>query len=436
MNPAAADFITALMKDLQASQGKCVVIPGEQAPPQIHAAAYTLNAALGAVGKTVVYTDTVNPMPSEQVADLKSLVGDMNAGKVQWLVMLGVNPMYAAPVDLEFAAAFEKVPNTAHLGSHVDETGAVSVWHVNKAHYLESWSDARVYDGTISIIQPMIAPMYGGHSAHDVLQALLDNPQMSAYDAVLANAKKTYIGSKAGGDFATAWRKALHDGWVDGTAFTAASKTPSAAVAAPAQAPSGGVEIRFLPDPSLYDGRYANVGWLQELPKQITNLSWDNAALMSYATAEGLGATQNDAIKIEVNGRSVIAPVLVAPGHADGAVTVHLGFGRRVEAGRVGAGVGFPSYYLRTADAPYWAGGVQLAKTGDIYDICVTKVDSIEHRGAFAQQDLNVKEYDTEGTYSLPGHEAMERGIIRYATLEEVKEHPELRQTKADRARW
>jgi molybdopterin-containing oxidoreductase family iron-sulfur binding subunit len=418
-NPDAMNFYMALQKDLKANQGKCVVIPGEQAPPEVHAAAYALNAALGNVGKTVIYTDTVNPLPSEQVADLKALVGDMNAGKVQWLVMLGVNPIYSAPVDLEFAAALEKVPNTAHLGSHVDETGAVSVWHVHKAHYLESWSDARAYDGTISIIQPMIAPLYGGHSAHDVLQALLDNPQASAFDAVQANAK-TYIK----GDFPTAWRRALHDGWVEGTAFAGESKTPKASASpSPAPTASGGVEIRFLPDPSLYDGRFANVGWLQELPKQITNLSWDNAALMSLATAEGLGVEQNDAVEITANGRKVIAPVLIVPGHADGAVTVHLGFGRRAEAGRVGAGVGFPSYYLRTADAPYATPGT-LRKTGDIYDICVTKVDTIEHRGAFAQQDLNDKEFDKEGTYSLPGHEAMERAIIRYATLEEVKKNP------------
>jgi MoCo/4Fe-4S cofactor protein with predicted Tat translocation signal len=215
-NPETQSFAAAVLNDLKASGGRCVVIPGEQAPPVVHTAAYVLNAALGAVGKTVIYTDTVNPLPSEQVADLKALVADMNAGKVEWLVMLGANPMYAAPVDLEFAAAFEKVANTVHLGSHVDETGAVSVWHINKAHYLESWSDARAYDGTISIIQPMIAPMYGGHSAHEVLQSLLDAPQASAYDAVQANAK-TYLK----GDFATAWRKALHDGWVDGTAFTA-----------------------------------------------------------------------------------------------------------------------------------------------------------------------------------------------------------------------
>ncbi|MGA1984270.1 MAG: TAT-variant-translocated molybdopterin oxidoreductase [Acidobacteriaceae bacterium] len=427
-------FATAVLADMKASGGNCVVIPGEQAPPEVHAAAYALNVFLGAVGKTVVYTETVNPLPSEQVADFKSLVGDMLAGKVQWLVMLGVNPMYAAPVDLEFAAAFEKVPNTVHLGSHVDETGAVSVWHINQAHYLESWSDARAYDGTISIIQPMIAPLYGGHSAHDVLQMLLDAPQASAFDAVQANAK-TYLK----GDFTTAWRKALHDGWVDGTAFAPGSAKAANTPAAVGQGTgnreqgtgaantnataAGGVEIRFLPDPSLYDGRYANVGWLQELPKQVTNLSWDNAALMSYSTMDNMKLEQNDAVEINVNGRKVIAGALMVPGHADGAVTLHLGFGRGPEAGRAGAGVGFNAYLLRTSDTPYMTAGT-MTRTGDIYDLCVTKVNFTEHRGAFAQQDLNQKEYDVDGLYSLPGHEAMERGIIRYATLAEMKTNP------------
>ncbi len=194
-------------------------------------------------------------MPSEHVSDLKALVADMNAGKVQWLVMLGVNPLYNAPVDLDFEAAFNKVPNTVHLGSHVDETGFYSTWHINKAHYLESWSDARAYDGTISIVQPMIDPLYGGKSAHDVLQTLLD-PSVSAYNAVLANAKTYLMGGAAvrrSCDYGSgcgvqrrarlrvtndqaakaalglaaastpielAWRKALHDGWVANTAFT------------------------------------------------------------------------------------------------------------------------------------------------------------------------------------------------------------------------
>ncbi len=439
-NPDADAFLAAVAADLKQAGGRCVVVPGEQAPPVVHTAAYVLNAALGAVGKTVIYTETVNPMPSEQVADFKSLVADMNAGKVEWLVVLGVNPLYSAPADLEFEAAFNKVPNTVHLGSHVDETGAASVWHINKAHYLESWSDARAYDGTISIIQPMIAPMYGGHSSHEMLQALLDDPQLSAFDAVQANAK-TYIKDA---DFAAAWRRALHDGWVEGTAFAATQGIGAVAAmnALPLRAsmkgangatfnpdktvltlPPGGLEIRFLPDPSLYDGRFANVGWLQELPKQVTNLSWDNAALMSLATMEGLNLNQSDAVEIEVGGRKLIAGALVVPGHADGAVTVHLGLGRRAEAGRVGAGVGFNAYYLRPSDAPYAAVG-RLTKTDGIYDLCVTKVDTIEHRGAFAQQDLNDKESDKQGTYSLPGHEAMERAIIRYATLAEVKANP------------
>ncbi len=422
-NPEAQKFLATVLADLKKSAGRAVVIPGEQATPAVHAAAYALNAAIGAVGKTVVYTETVNPMPSEQVADLKALVADINSGKVQWLVMLGVNPLYSAPADLNFLEAFNKVPNTVHLGSHVDETGSLSTWHINKIHYLESWSDARAYDGTISIIQPMIAPLYNGLSSHDVLQSLLDNPQASAFDVVQANAK-TYLK----GDVGAAWRKALHDGWVEGTAFTAKSGSPSnAAVAAPVQAAgdADSLEILFRPDPSLYDGRFSNVGWLQELPKQVTSMSWDNAALMSMDTLGKLKIDENQPIEISLNGRTVIAPVLMVPGHPDGVVTVHLGLGRRIEAGRVGAGVGFNAYLLRTSDQPLSSFGAKLKKMPGTYDLCVTKVHSIEHRGSFAQHDLAVKLSDKEGAYSLPGHEAMERAIIRYATLDEARKNPD-----------
>jgi molybdopterin-containing oxidoreductase family iron-sulfur binding subunit len=419
-NPDAQKFMTALLADLKANSGKVVVIPGEQAPVAVHAAAYALNSAFGAVGKTVVYTETVNPLPSEQVADLKALVADMNAGKVSWLTILGANPFYSAPADLKFAEAFDKVPTTAHLGTHRDETGFFSTYHINSAHYLESWSDARAYDGTISIIQPMIAPLYDGKSAHDVFQSLLDNPQASAYDAVLANAK-TYIK----GDFAEGWRKALHDGWVEGTAFTAASATPkSGAIAPPAVASGSGYEISFKPDTSLYDGRYGNVGWLQELSKQVTSMSWDNAALVSMATMADLKVEETDLVEITLDGRKVTAPVFMAPGHPDGVITLHLGFGRRVEAGRVGAGVGFDAYKLRTSDAPLYAAGATAKKVPGTYDLCVTKVHNIEHRGAFAQHDLEKPLSDKQGTYSLAGHEAMERAIIRYATLEEAKKNP------------
>jgi MoCo/4Fe-4S cofactor protein with predicted Tat translocation signal len=416
----ASAFFRAVKKDLKGSGGRCVVIPGEQASPAVHVAAYRLNRDLGAIGKTVIYTETVNPLPTEQLADLKSLVGDMNAGKVKWLVMLGVNPLYTAPADLEFAAAMDKVAVTAHLGNQVDETGVISMWHINKAHYLESWSDARAYDGTLTIIQPMIEPLYGGKSAHDILQGLLDNPQASAYDAVVANAK-TYIK----GDFESGWRKALHDGWVDGTAFTAKAGGPGAGTVGsyPFPGSTNGIEINFKHDPSIFDGRFANVGWLQELPKQVTSLSWDNAALMSLDTLGKLNIAENEAIELELNGRKVVAPVLAVPGHPDDVVTVYLGFGRS-EAGRVGSGVGFNAYALRTSDAPTIAQGLKVTRGKGTYDLCVTKVHSIEHRGTYAQHDLEKPLSDKQGTYSLPGHEAEERSIIRYATVTEAKAKP------------
>ena len=470
-NPETSAFLSALLADLKASGGKCVIIPGEQASPTVHLAAYKLNQQFGAIGKTVIYTETVNPMPSEQLADLKSLVGDINAGKVQWLVVLGVNPVYSAPADLEFTAAYNAVPNSVHLGNQYDETGRISTWHINKAHYLESWTDARAYDGTLTVVQPMIEPLYGGHSAHEILQGLLENPQLSAYDLVLANfaANSKGSGSSAapvsrasaqpnisssplpatdangGGNPGSspsatvtpppmpaaagseaAWRKALHDGFVAGTAYTATSKVPGAGGSLPSSpAPAGsGLEILFRNDSSLYDGRFANVGWLQELPKQVTSMSWDNAALMSLVTLQKLGIEENEAVELNLNGRKVIAPVLAVPGHADGCVTVHLGFGRPA-AGRVGSGVGFNSYMLRTSDSPLAAWNLTVKRGGGTYDLCVTKVHSIEHRGAYAQHDLQHPESDKTGTYSLPGHEAQERGIIRYATVSEAKATPD-----------
>ena len=417
-NPDEAAFFQALQTDLKASGGKCVVIPGEQSSPAVHAAAAALNQQLGS--KAVVYTDAVVPMPTLQLADFKNLVGDMNAGKVQWLVILGSNPVYTAPADLDFATALAKVPMTAALGMHMDETGTRVQWHINQAHYLESWSDARAYDGQITIIQPMIDPLYNGVSAHDVFQGLLDNPQASAYDAVAANAK-TYIK----GDYEAGWRKALHDGWVEGTAYPTKSATPVNASYNVAVAPTSGLEIQFKADPSLFDGRYANTGWLQELPKQVTNLSWDNAALMSLDTMYKLGIAENDAVELELNGRKVIAPCLAVPGHPEDCVTVYLGFGRSADAGRVGAGVGFNAYTLRTSDSPLMASGLKITKGKGTYDLCVTKVHSIEHRGAYAQHDLQKPVDSAKSEVSLPGHEAMERGIIRYTTLDQAKKQPD-----------
>jgi len=313
-----------------------------------------------------------------------------------------------------------------HLGSHIDETGEAAHWHINNQHYMEMWSDARAYDGTVSIVQPMIDPMYGGHAAHEFIQSMLEEPDVSAYDAVRANWKAQL--SK--GDFEFNWRKALHDGWIADTAFTPKSVGAKASAqsdeisvqrtATFTNLPSDSVEVAFRPDANVYDGRYANVGWMQEIPRPVTNLSWDNAAQMSFATLEKFGLAEDDAVEIAVGGKKIIAGALAVPGQADGVVVVTLGQGRR--SGRVGGGVGYNAYLIQQSGSPWAQTGAQLRKTGDIYDLCVTKSHHIDQRTV-------ARGGDGSGTHSIEGNEALDRGIIRFATLEEFKADPNFANT-------
>ena len=421
-------YLQGAAADLKASAGRCVVIPGEFAPPEVHLAAFAINEALGNVGKTVVYTDPVNPMPSIQMDDLRSLVADMNAGKVDWLVILNANPVYTAPADLDFVDALNKVGTIVQLSSHPDETSEVAHWHINNQHYLEKWSDARAYDGTVSVVQPMIAPLYDGHSEHEILQSLLDNPDVSPYDAVrttwqnalprggAASAPANTGTAAAASDADFAWRKVLHDGWIGNSAFTPRNVTAKATIAAPAApAAQGTIEVAFRPDEQVYDGRYANVGWLQEIPRPVTNLSWDNAVQMSYATLEKFGLAQNDAVKISVAGKYIIGGALPVPGQADGVVVIALGQGR--STGRVAGGVGYNGYLIQQSGAPWMQSGATVEKTGGIYDLCVPREDYIDERSVAAGGDGS-------GTHSLEGNEALDRGIIRYATLTQYKSDP------------
>jgi MoCo/4Fe-4S cofactor protein with predicted Tat translocation signal len=417
----AGKFLTTLAADLKANGGKCVVIPGEQQTPAVHLAAIAINQALGNVGKTVVYTETVNPMPSIQGQDIVSLANDIKAGKVEWLVILNANPVYTAPVDLDFAEALNKVPHSAHLGSHFDETAVVAEWHINAAHYLESWSDTRAYDGTATVIQPMIDPLYGGKTAHDVIQSMLDNPDLSAYQAV----RKNWQSSLGTGDAEHAWRKILHDGMVGGSAFepkTVSAKIGDFGASAPST-PAGTLEVIFRADPNIYDGRYANVGWLQEIPKPVTSMSWDNAALMSYRTLWKFNLAEQDVIAIESNGNTVLAPVLAVPGHADDSITVYLGYARQ-NGGRVAGGLGFNGYAIRTSNGLLFAPAT-MKKTGKTYEFAVTKSHYLDQRSKAAGGDGS-------GDHSLEGNEALTRGIIRYATLDEFKENPNFAHEEED----
>ncbi|HET7104951.1 MAG TPA: TAT-variant-translocated molybdopterin oxidoreductase [Terracidiphilus sp.] len=405
-------FLAALAQDLKASAGRSAVIPGLYHDASLAALALAINSALGNVGKTVlVASEPSIPIPGDQLAGMKALVDDMNAGKVDWLVILNVNPIYTAPADLNFTAAFNRVKLVAHLGSHVDETGQIAHWHIPSAHYLESWSDARAYDGTVSIVQPLIEPLYGGRSSHDVFQALLNEPMTSAYEAVRTTWKPVIKG-----DFETGWRKALHDGWIEDTAYKTGGAAKAALPNVPAPTPRESVEIIFRPDPNIYDGRWSNVGWLQELPKPVTSLSWDNAAIVSGATLTSLGVEEDDILELSVGNGRVKAPVVVAPGHPDNSVTVYLGYGREY-AGRAGSGAGFNAYLIRNTWAPFHATGA-LKHIDGKWGVAITKSHYQDHRSS-------VFGGEGSGNNSLEGNEALgPRGIIRYATLEEFKANP------------
>jgi len=414
-------FLAALVKDLKANPGKSAVLPGLYHDPSVYQLAVAINAALGNLGKTVfVSQETVNPLPSDQFSDFKGLVADLNAGKVDWLVMLDSNPIYNAPADLGFASAFGKAGTTVHLGSHVDETGQISHWHINSAHYLESWSDCRAYDGTVSIVQPMIAPLYNGHTAHEVLQALLNDPMLSTYAAVRETWLPTIQKSETvPGDAEMAWRKVLHDGWIEGTAFDKGASAKAEAAyrgTVPTPTPLDVLEIIFRPDPNIYDGRFSNVGWLQELPKPVTSMSWDNAALMPGALITKLGVGEEDIVELSAGKGLVKAPVASMPGHPQNSVTVFLGYGREY-AGRVGSGQGFNAYLIRNTWSPFNATG-SIRHVPGRWGLAITKSHYQDQRGSvFGQQGT--------GDNSLEGDEALgERGIVRFATLEEFKANP------------
>ena len=390
--------IAPIARDLQAHKGACVVIAGDYQSAEVHALAHAMNQALGNTGKTVTYTESIEGNPADHPESLRQLTADMSAGKVDTLLILGGNPVYSAPADLDFAAALKKVAWTAYLGLFPDETARQCLWHVPEAHYLESWGDVRGFDGTVSFVQPLIAPLYGGKTALEVIATLAGQPDKSDHDLV-----QEYWKSQARvANFDIFWQKSLHDGVVPNTALAAinvTAKMPPAFQAKTAQ----GFEIMFRPDPTIWDGSYANNGWLQELPKPQTKMTWDNAVWISPSTAQQHNLNTGDKVELKYQGRTVTGPVWIMPGHANDSATVHLGYGRTY-AGHVGNEVGFNAYLLRTSAEPNGGYGLQLNKVGGGYDFATT-----QHT------------------------QTMEEGEpIRIATLEEYKKTPQFVDQKED----
>jgi molybdopterin-containing oxidoreductase family iron-sulfur binding subunit len=400
-------WIDVLAKDLLANRGKGLIVAGERQPAAVHAAVYALNAHLGNTGRTVSYHETKDAaLPS--VSSLASLVTAMKSGAIQTLVILGGNPVFDASADLDFASAMSKVPHTVALAHSVDETSSRAEWHIPLAHYLESWGDARAVGGTLSIVQPLILPLFGGRTPVEVLGLMVEGKDRPGYDLV----RETWKPILGEGDFEKKWNRVLHDGLLAGselpeielTATADVTSTPDLKTGSPGGGSAGstntdGLEIVFVPSPSLHDGRFANDGWLQELPDPLTKLTWDNPALVSPKTAETLGVTNEDLVRLDYAGRSLELPVWVLPGMADGVVSLTLGYGRQ-KAGRVGSGVGFNTFSVRTSQAPASDGGARLTKVGRKYAL-----SSTQHHGSMEGRPL-VRESTVTELRSGPASEA------------------------------
>ncbi|HJT81838.1 MAG TPA: 4Fe-4S dicluster domain-containing protein, partial [Chthoniobacterales bacterium] len=356
----AANLPEPVARDLRTHSGRSLVVAGEYESPEVHRMARELNDALGNTGATVDYLDE-----EKRGRGLDELVREMRGGTVDTLIMIGGNPAYDAPVDYEFSQALTKIPRTVHIGLYPNETAAMSLWHIAEAHPLETWSDARAMDGTVSIVQPMIEPLFGGRSRHELLNALLQQPPLTSYDIVHG----FWQAQHSEADFESMWRRALHDG-VAPFRIGGASSSSTASSATTDRKPKAENSLQLLirPSPRLHDGSYANNAWLQELPETFTKIVWDNAAIVSPATAKRLEIENGDIVRLKFRGRSIEAPVWTLPGQVDDCVTVHLGYGR-TRSGSVGNHVGFNAYGLRTSDARWGGGGLVLEKTGKHHDL-------------------------------------------------------------------
>ncbi|MEO8034677.1 MAG: TAT-variant-translocated molybdopterin oxidoreductase [Acidobacteriota bacterium] len=408
-----AAWIAAVARDLQANRGKSIVLAGEDQPPVVHALAHAINQALGNIGATVTITDSVEPVPVNQLESLRTLVSDMHAGGVKALVMLGGNPIFDAPADFRFHDALVKVPFRIHLSHYYDETSMLSNWHIPETHYLETWGDVRGHDGTVVIQQPLIAPLYNGRSAHELLGALIGGLDASPYDTV-----RSFWSTKSGAlGFENRWKKWLNDGAVEGTALQPRAASASMSIPAPS-APVSGIELSLRHDPTIFDGRFANNGWLQELPKPQTKVVWENALLCGPATAEKLGIRPTDdminektswLVSLTYRGLTIKVPVWILPGHAPDCVTLSYGYGRQ-KGGRVASGAGVDVYPIRFSDALSGGGGVQISRTAEEYRVaCTQEHQNIEagggreivRAGTFAEWQKNP---------SLVAHEHEEAG--------------------------
>lgn len=365
-------WLNPLVKDLTAHRGKSAVVAGDWQPAEVHATVHQINAALGNFGGTVIATDPLVAKPKDSFAALRELVGEMNAGKVDLLVILGCNPVYSSPADLDFAASLKKVQTSVHLAQFDDETSLLCDWHIPEAHPFEYWSDGRAYDGAVTILQPLIAPLFGGISPHEFLGAFTPRIGRSSYSVVRDYWKTQHTGA----DYEDWWAQSVHDGLIANSALparTLAPKTGAMQAIAPARDTQNGLDLIFRPDPYIADGRSANNAWLQELPRPFTKLTWDNAVLVAPATAEKLKLKNQQLVELRHNGKTVRGSIYLNPGQAFDSVVLHLGFGH-TRLGRAANGAGFNAYPLRASSAPWVDSGLTIHPTLNSFPLASTQM--------------------------------------------------------------
>jgi Fe-S-cluster-containing dehydrogenase component len=390
LDARAAAWEEVLARRLLEHRGASVLVAGGSMSSPTRALVHRMNFYLGNFGLTVLAIPTVQAGARKAPETMAALARDMHAGAVTALIMFDSNPVYNAPADLDFAQAMQAVPFSVHLGLYRDETARAATWHLPQTHLFEQWSDGRAYDGTASIIQPLIAPLYQGRSAHQLLASLAGEDEQSGHALV----QRFWKGRRGADNFERFWRDTLHHGVVEASA-SAALALRAVRPVAPPDFNAFPLSVQFAADPSVGDGEFANNAWLQELPRPLTKLTWDNAALLGTATARRLGVETGDVLHCALQSdpaRTVDAPAWIQDGHAEGVVTLPLGYGRRA-AGRVGDGVGFDAYRIRPSQE---SGALLVERTG--------------RRHAFAS---------TQHQHAMQG-----RDIVRTAALAEFLRNP------------
>ena len=422
LDEAQTKFVAALVQDLRAARTArkpSVLLVGERQPAWVHALGILLNFGLGNGNNTVRLRQDDQVVASEGVAALAAGVKD---GSITQVLCLETNPAYDAPGELGLAEALKGLV-LVHLGSHVDETGRLATWCLPASHYLESWGDLEAADSTISIVQPLIAPLHPSKSALELLAWIASDSQLDGYSLVQGY-WRTVVGPMYSD---RVWRRWLHDGVVQGVTRAAGSPSPRdvapllAAMATANVAAGEGYELDFHLDPKLVDGRFSNNGWLQEAPHPMTKMTWDNAAYVSIDTARKLGVENCDLLNISIAGRTAQLPVWIAPGQADGTVSVNLGYGRK-GLGQVAEGAGVDVYALQSAGNPWFAAGVQVAKFGGRRMIYSTQ----DHGSLDPGVDPASPKDDSKG--QNPGRGYPARPIVRETTVAGFKADPEFSQ--------